>query len=223
MNKKPLMLTDVVAMPQVREYVLHADDVMEKYGYTEHGVRHAGIVSDMSGDLLASLKFPERTVEMARIAGYLHDIGNVVCRQDHEQLGALLAERILTNGGMDFGEVAVIMNAIGNHEEDTGWTASDVGAAVIIADKADVHTTRVRNIDALTFDIHDRVNFAAKRSDLRVDEGQRLITLDIDIDTHTSEMMEYFEIFLSRMEMCQKAAQFLNARFSLTINGVKLL
>jgi hypothetical protein len=124
---------------------------------------------------------------------------------------------------MDYDEVAQIINAIGNHEEETGWTASEIGAAVVIADKADVHETRVRNEDQLSFDIHDRVNFAAKRSFLRVDEKTRLLILEIDIDTSLSEVMEYFEIFLQRMEMCKKAAEFLNARFSLVINGVKLL
>lgn len=220
---KVLTLADVEALEQVKQYIIQADEFMMRYGYTEHGFRHAGLVSDMTGEILRVLGFSDRIVEMGRIAGYLHDIGNVVCRQNHEMMGALLAERILIDNGMDFIETALIMNAIGNHEEDTGWAASDIGAAVIIADKADVHQSRVRDQEQLVYDIHDRVNFAAKRSVLQTSAKTRLITLEIDTDTGTSEVMEYFEIFLSRMEMCQKAASFLNARFSLVINGVKLL
>lgn len=220
---KIVTLKDVENRPDVKLYVTHADDFMEKYGYTEHGFRHAGLVASISKNILSRLGFPQRTVEIGELAGYLHDIGNVVCRQDHEQMGALLAERILRDQGMDFGEIAIIMNAIGNHEEDNGWTASEIGAAVVIADKSDVHATRVRNQDRESFDIHDRVNFAAKRSFLRVDEDTRVMTLELDIDTSISDVMEYFEIFLARMEMCQRAAEFLQARFSLVINGVKLL
>ena len=222
-NPRPLVLKDIEALPAVKCYLTRADVVMEKYGYTEHGFRHAGLVASISRNILSRLGFSPRTAELGEIAGFLHDIGNVVCRQDHEQIGAMLSERILTNAGMDYDEVAQIINAIGNHEEETGWTASEIGAAVVIADKADVHETRVRNEDQLSFDIHDRVNFAAKRSFLRVDEKTRLLILEIDIDTSLSEVMEYFEIFLHRMEMCKKAAEFLNARFSLVINGVKLL
>lgn len=220
---KALKLADIIEIDQVKEYIIQADEFMKRYGYTEHGFRHAGLVSDLTGQILKVLGFPERTVEMGKIAGYLHDIGNVVCRQNHEMMGALLTERILVDTGMDFTETALIMNAIGNHEEDSGWAASDIGAAVIIADKADVHQSRVRDQDQLTYDIHGRVNFASKRSSLQVSADKRLITLEIEIDTGTSEVMEYFEIFLARMEMCQKAASFLNARFSLVINGVKLL
>lgn len=220
---KSLTLADIQALDQVKEYIIQADEFMMRYGYTEHGFRHAGLVSDMAGEILRVLGFEERVVEMGRIAGYLHDIGNVVCRQNHEMMGALLAERILVDNGMNYTETALIMNAIGNHEEDTGWAASDIGAAVIIADKADVHQSRVRDQEQLIYDIHDRVNFSAKRSVLQTSADTRLITLEIDTDTKTSEVMEYFEIFLSRMEMCQKAASFLNARFSLVINGVKLL
>jgi hypothetical protein len=220
---KPITLKDIENRTDVKLYVTHADDFMEKYGYTEHGFRHAGLVASISKNILSRLGFPQRTVEIGELAGYLHDIGNVVCRQDHEQMGALLSERILREQGMDFGEIALIMNAIGNHEEDNGWTASEIGAAVVIADKSDVHATRVRNADRESFDIHDRVNFAAKRSFMRVDEAARVMTLELDIDTEISDVMEYFEIFLARMEMCQRAAEFLRARFSLVINGVKLL
>ncbi len=218
-----LTLADIRDIERVQVYITHADEVMKNYGYTEHGFRHAGLVAKMSGTVLESLGFPAEKVELARIAGYLHDIGNVVCREGHEQIGALLAERILTEANMPLHDVAVVLNAIGNHEEGTGWTASDIGAAVIIADKADVHESRVRDIEHRAFDIHDRVNFASKNSTLRVDGAERLITLAIEIDTATSEVMEYFEIFLSRMEMCQQAAKFLKARFSLVINDVKLL
>jgi len=220
---KALTLADVREIERVKVYIAQADEVMNNYGYTEHGFRHAGLVAKMSGTVLESLGFSPEKIELARIAGYLHDIGNVVCRESHEQIGALLAERILTEAEMPYPDVAVILNAIGNHEEGTGWTASDVGAAVIIADKADVHASRVRDLEHSAFDIHDRVNFASKSSKLRIAADPRLITLEITIDTATSEVMEYFEIFLSRMEMCQQAAMFLEARFSLVINGVKLL
>jgi uncharacterized protein len=222
-NVKALTLAEIKELDQVKAYIEQADEFMMRYGYTEHGFRHAGLVSDLTGEILKVLGFNERTVEMGRISGYLHDVGNVICRQNHEMMGALLAERILVDAGMDYTETALIMNAIGNHEEDSGWAASDIGAAVIIADKADVHQSRVRDQDQLTYDIHGRVNFASKRSALLVSAEKRIITLEIDIDTGQSEVMEYFEIFLSRMEMCQKAASFLNARFSLVINGVKLL
>lgn len=161
--------------------------------------------------------------EVGEIAGYLHDVGNVVSRQRHEQVGALIAQDILKSQDMAVDEVAVIMNAIGNHEEEYGWIVSEVSAALVIADKSDVHQTRVRNPDPAAFDIHDRVNYAAKRSFLRVDEKKRLLTLEIDIDTEASTVMEYFEIFLSRMIMCRRAAEYLKCTFSLVINKTKLL
>lgn len=222
-SNNPVSKKDVEANSTVKTYVRFADEFMEHYGYTEHGARHANLVSNIAHNIMLRMDYPERLAELAGIAGYLHDIGNLVSRQGHEQAGALMAKEVLLNMGMELDEVAVIMNAIGNHEEDNGWTCSEVSAALVIADKSDVHMTRVRNRDAITFDIHDRVNYAAKRSFLRVDEAKRLLTLEIEIDTTICPVMEYFEIFLSRMVMCKRAAELLNATFSLEINGVKLL
>lgn len=160
---------------------------------------------------------------MAAIAGYLHDSGNVVTRLNHPQSGALIALDILRRLGMSYEEIATVMGAIGNHEEDAGEAVSEVSAAVIIADKSDVHRSRVQNPDPMTFDIHDRVNYASQRSFVRVDNDQKLIGLEIEIDTSISQVMDYFEIFLSRMVMSRRAAEYLGCKFSLTINNVRLL
>lgn len=223
MAAKPVTLKDIQNLEVVRTYIEQADEFTGREGYTEHGFRHADLVARISYNILSRTGFPTRTAEVGEIAGYLHDIGNMVSRQDHEQVGALIAQDILKGAGMDVAEIAIIMNAIGNHEEEYGWIVSEVAAALVIADKSDVHRTRVRNPDPSTFDIHDRVNYAAKRSFLRVDEGKKLLTLEIDIDTKVSQVMEYFEIFLSRMVMCRRAAEYLNSTFSLVINKTKLL
>lgn len=219
----PITRKDIEALPAVKTYARFADSFMEKYGYTEHGARHAGLVANISHNVLLRLGFPQRAAELAEIAGFLHDIGNLVSREDHEVAAALMAKDILIDAGMDLEEVAVVMNAIGNHDDDDGRACSEVAAALVIADKSDVHLTRVRNADPAAFDIHDRVNYAAKRSFLRVGETDRLLTLEIEIDTSVCQVMEYFEIFLSRMMSCRRAAEFLNATFSLVINDVKLL
>ena len=222
-SAKLVMLDEVQADPGVLAYIQMGDDYLGALGYTEHGLRHANLVSHIAGNILRRLGYDERTAEVAAIAGFLHDIGNCISREYHGVSAALLARSTLVDLGMDFAEVAIVMNALGNHEEEIGVPASAVGAAVIMADKADVHHTRVRNTDPDTFDIHDRVNYAAKRSFLRVDDSTRTLTLEIDIDTEESQVMEYFEIFLSRMQICRKAAGVLEARFSLVINETKLL
>lgn len=216
-------LDDVQADPGVLAYIQMGDDYLGALGYTEHGLRHANLVAHISGNILRRLGYDSRTVEVAAIAGFMHDIGNCISREFHGVSAAMLAKSTLVRMGMDFTEIAVVMNALGNHEEEIGVPATAVGAAVIMADKADVHHTRVRNTDPATFDIHDRVNYAAKRSFLRVDEQTRTLTLEIDIDTEESQVMEYFEIFLSRMQICRKAAGVLDAQFSLVINETKLL
>ncbi|MBN2404600.1 MAG: HD domain-containing protein [Coriobacteriia bacterium] len=218
-----VMLDDVQADPGVLAYIRMGNDYLGALGYTEHGLRHANLVAHIAGNILRRLGYDERSAEVASIAGFMHDIGNCISREFHGVSAALLARSILIDLGMDFSEVAVVMNALGNHEEEIGVPATVVGAAVIMADKADVHHTRVRNTDPADFDIHDRVNYAAKRSFLRVDEETRTLTLEIDIDTEESQVMEYFEIFLSRMQICRKAADVLEARFSLVINETKLL
>ncbi|MBC7324222.1 MAG: HD domain-containing protein, partial [Moorella sp. (in: Bacteria)] len=174
-------------------------------------------------NVLEHLGYDKRTAEMAAIAGYLHDIGNVISRQDHGQTGALLAYRILSRLGMSVDEVATIIGAIGNHEEAYGQAVNNVGAALILADKSDVHRSRVRNKDISTFDIHDRVNYAVEHSFLRVDAARKAITLELTIDLAISTPMEYFEIFLTRMMMCRRAAAFLGCQFGLVVNESRLL
>jgi metal-dependent HD superfamily phosphatase/phosphodiesterase len=218
-----LTLEDVKRDREVDAYVMKADEYTRAIGYTEHGIRHASLVASIAGNILRRLDREERSVHLAAIAGYLHDIGNVVGRVNHEHTGAVLAGRVLARLGMEPIEMAIVMGAIGNHEEETGEPVSEVGAALIIADKVDVHRTRVRNPDQGTFDIHDRVNHAVEHSFLRVDEGARTITLELTIDTRLSQVMEYFEIFLPRMVMCRRAAKFLGREFKLQINGTKLL
>ncbi len=215
-------LKDVKEMSDVMALVEQADRSMSALGYTEHGFRHADLVAHISYNIMERLSFPSRTAELAAIAGYLHDIGNSISRSFHGVSGSLLAKSVLEKKGFPMAEVVGIMSAIGNHEEDYGWATSEIGAATIIADKSDVHRSRVRNRDMAKFDIHDRVNYAAKRSFLRVEGENGTITLEIDIDTKISQVMEYFEIFLSRMVMCRQAAKFLDCEFNLIINNTKL-
>jgi len=218
-----ITLQTVSATPDVTAMIEVADEYLGAIGYTEHGFRHANLVAHISGNIMRRLGYDERLAELAEIAGYLHDVGNCIGRDHHGVSSALLARDMLRTLGMDPWETAHVMNAVGNHEEEFGAPANPIGAATIIADKADVHHTRVRNPDPAAFDIHDRVNFSARRSFLRVDGQARTLTLEIDIDTETSQVMEYFEIFLSRMQMCRAAAEVLESTFHLVINGTKLL
>ncbi len=194
-------------------------------GFTEHSTRHASIVSRWSRDILRDLGAADERVQLAEIAGYLHDIGNCVNRADHAQSGAILAYRILTRLGCDVGHAAEIMMAIGNHDEKFGTPVSDISSALIIADKADVHKGRVnKNIEnVFKADIHDRVNLAAERSYITVERERTVIALNIEIDTAICSVMDYFEIYFARMQLCRKAAEFLGCRFSLDINGTKLI
>jgi metal-dependent HD superfamily phosphatase/phosphodiesterase len=208
--------------PEVQVYLTRGNEQMAVLGYTEHGQRHARLVGSIAQNVLLRLGAPERRAELAALAGYLHDIGNVIYRDEHDWAGALIARDILLRLGVDFDEVALVMGAIGNHEEGRGEPVSGISAAVILADKSDVHRSRVQNPDMLSFDIHDRVNYAAERSFLRVDAGEKTITLELDIDTEVSQVGEYFEIFMSRMLMSRRAALFLDCRFALIINGNSL-
>ena len=207
---------------EVQAYLTRGNEQMDVLGYTEHGQRHARLVGNIAQNVLLRLGYPQRRTELAEIAGYLHDIGNVVYRGEHDWAGALIARDVLLRLGVDFDEIAVVMGAIGNHEEERGEPVSDVSAAVILADKSDVHRSRVQNPDLLAFDIHDRVNYAVQRSFLRVDGEQKTITLELDIDTEVSQVGEYFEIFMSRLLMSRRAARYLECRFDLTINGDSL-
>jgi hypothetical protein len=208
--------------PRIRIYIRHADECLAKIGYTEHGERHVGLVAHIAFNILKRLGHPERESELAAIAGYMHDIGNGVNRESHAQIGAVMAMQILVPMGMHDTELTKIMGAIGNHHETDGDPVSAVAAALILADKSDVHRTRVRNADFIRFDIHDRVNYAVEKSFLNVDEGKKLVTLELTIDTAISQVMEYFEIFMSRMLACRKAAAFLGCQFGLTVNGNRL-
>jgi len=216
-------LDEVRRDPEADAFITKANEYTGAIGYTEHGARHANLTASIAFNILTRLGHAERDAQLASIAAYLHDIGNLVTRINHEATGALLGNEILLRLGMGAEERAVVMGAIGNHEERGGEPVSPVGAAVILADKSDVHRSRVRNPDPTTFDIHDRVNYAVQHSFLRVDEKNHRITLELTIDTQLSQVMEYFEIFLSRMVMCRRAAKFLDCEFKLQINGAKLL
>ncbi|WP_277998894.1 HD domain-containing protein [Moorella sulfitireducens] len=219
----PVTLEDVKRDQEVDALIVKGNEHLGAMGFTEHSHRHLNLVARISYNVLEHLGYDRRLAELAAIAGYLHDIGNVISRQDHGQTGALLAYRILTRLGMPAGEVAVIAGAIGNHEEEYGQAVNTVGAALILADKSDVHRSRVRNNDISTFDVHDRVNYAVQHSFLRVDASRRTITLELTIDLSISTPMEYFEIFLTRMMMCRRAAAFLDCHFGLVANGARLL
>ena len=208
--------------PRVRSFIRSADSALEVIGYTEHGERHVGLVAHIAFNTLKRLGHPDREAELAAIAGYLHDIGNAVNREVHAQTGAVMAMRILTDLGMPDDEIVKVMGAIGNHHETDGSAISAVAAAVILGDKSDVHRTRVRNPDMIKFDVHDRVNYAVEKSFLNVDEARKEITLELTIDTKISQVMEYFEIFMTRMLACRKAAIFLGMSFGLTVNGNRL-
>lgn len=218
-----ISLDDVKADPGVRSFMERADRHLGVIGYTEHGDRHASLVAKISYNILKHLDRPQRDAELASIAGYMHDLGNLVNRTYEAQSGALIAESILTRMGMSFDEISEVVAAIGNHHEENGDAVSDIAAALILADKSDVHRTRVRNPDMIKFDIHDRVNYAAKSSFLRVHDNKKEISLELNIDTQISQVMEYFEIFLSRMIACKRAAERLGCSFGLAINGNRML
>ena len=207
----------------IKTYITKADASLKALGYTEHSFAHVGKVSADAACILEALGYEPRTVELARIAGYLHDIGNLVNRVDHSQSGAVMAFRILDNIGMPADEIATVVTAIGNHDEGTGVPVNAVAAALIIADKCDVRRTRVRNSHPESFDIHDRVNFSVEESSLKVDTVSSSLTLELTIDRTISAVMDYFQIFLGRMQMAKKAAESLGLDFSLVINGQRLL
>jgi len=208
--------------PRVKVFVRKADEALAEIGYTEHGERHVGLVAHIAFNILKRLGYAERECELASIAGILHDIGNGVNREQHAQTGAVMAMQLLHELGMPDVEIVRVMGAIGNHHENDGDPVSPVAAAVILADKSDVHRTRVRNPDMIRFDIHDRVNYAVEKSFLNVDESRKAITLELTIDTSISQVMEYFEIFMTRMLASRKAATYLGCTFGLMVNGNRL-
>jgi len=219
----PLTFEYVRENPRVRLYVKMADAALEQIGYTEHGERHVGLVSRIAFNVLKRMGRPERQAELAAIAGILHDIGNSVNRDHHAQTGGVMAMQLLRDFGMPDEEILTVIAAIGNHHENDGDPVNDVAAALILADKSDVHRTRVRNPDMIKFDIHDRVNYAVEKSFLNVDGDQKHITLELTIDPKISHVMEYFEIFMTRMLASRKAAKHLGATFGLQVNGNRLV
>ena len=212
----------VKADPRVKAYIQGANDLLNSMGYTEHGHRHAGIVSSITRYILDNVDADDREKELGSIAGYLHDIGNVVNRINHPMIGAAIAEEVLFEMGMTPVEIAPILGAIGNHEELAGQPVSQMSAALIIADKSDVHFSRVQNPIYESFDIHDRVNYAVQKSRVEMTPVNREIQLTLEIDTNVATVMEYFEIFLTRMVMCRRSADLLGYAFKLRVNGTLL-
>ena len=207
----------------VRAYIAKADESLSALGYTEHSFAHVGLVANTAKYILETLNYDAHQIELAQIAGYLHVIGNVVNRVDHSQSGAVMAFRILDHMDMDAADVATVVTAIGNHDEGTGVPVNAVSAAMILADKADVRRSRVRNTDKSTFDIHDRVNYSVKKAALKINEEKTLIKLKLDVDTKYGSVMDYFEIFMGRMILCRKAAEKLGLQFKLIINEQQLI
>lgn len=222
-ERPPVTLEVLRADPDIPAYLAEADSVLAVLGYTEHGDVHATRVAERGREIVRALGYKERRAELAAVAGYLHDIGNLVNRADHEAYSALLSRPLLERLGMPLEEILPIMTAIGNHDEGSGEPVSVISAALTLADKSDVRRDRVRNPSMISFDIHDRVNYAAKQSALEVDAEAKIITLRLEIDTAISQVMEYFETFLTRMIMCRRAARRLGCNFSLVINGVEML
>lgn len=220
---KIVTLQDVKDNPRVKNFIKAANDFLGVIGYTEHGFRHVSLVSATASNILRLLNFPERLSELAAIAGYLHDIGNVINRKNHGQFSAILAMEILDSMGMPPEEIALIISAIGNHEEETGEPLNPVSAALILADKSDVHKSRVRNPKMISLDIHDRVNYAVERSFLDVQPDKKVIVLNLDIDMSISSIVEYFEIFMPRLVICRRSANYLGCKFELVINGQKVI
>lgn len=218
-----ITLKDVRENPEIDALIRGSQKQLNALGYTEHGHRHISIVSKRAGDILEKLGYPERTVELTRIAGYMHDIGNCINRVDHAHSGAILAYNILKDMGMSVDERTEIMMAIGNHDEQTGNAISDISAALILADKSDVHRDRVINKNLSTFNIHDRVNYAVTNTELDLDPNERKIILNLTIDNKISPVLDYFEIFIERTMMSKYAAKFLKIWFELIINDTKLL
>lgn len=214
---------DIKNNKEINVYIQKGNELLGVMGYTDHSAIHATKVAETAAKILLSLGYSEREAELARIAGYIHDIGNTVNRIDHAQTGAVMAFNILSKLGMDPEEIAIIVAAIGNHDESTGSSANPVSAALILGDKTDVRRSRVRNKEFVTFDIHDRVNYAVEESKVIIDENKRTILLDLTIDMKISSLVEYFEIFLARMLMCRRAADFLEIKFELIANGNKMI
>lgn len=208
---------------EVRAYLKKGNDNLGALGYTDHSEAHCTVVAERAGLILKKLEYPEETIELAEIAGFMHDIGNAVNRSRHAEYGAILANELLKGTDLSLEDRITIMSAIGNHDESTGGATDPVSAALIIADKTDVRRNRVRDKDRAAFDIHDRVNYAVTEAKLKINKEKKLISLNLQIDESICTMYEYFDIFLGRMMMCRGAAEILNMKFRLTANGSKVL
>ena len=208
---------------EVRAYLKKGNDNLGVLGYTDHSEVHCTVVAERAGLILKKLEYPEETIELAKIAGFMHDIGNAVNRSRHAEYGAILANELLKGTDLSLENRITIMSAIGNHDESTGGATDPVSAALIIADKTDVRRNRVRDKDRAAFDIHDRVNYAVTEAKLKINKEKKLIFLNLQIDESICTMYEYFDIFLGRMMMCRGAAEILNMKFRLTANGSKVL
>ncbi|WP_018108278.1 HD domain-containing protein [Bacteroides propionicifaciens] len=217
-NKKIITYKDIKQSPEVRAYIKQADISLAALGLTEHSFAHVTKCAEVAGKLLQDLDYEPRKVELAKIAAFMHDIGNVINRVDHAQSGAMMAFWILDKMGMPYEETAMIINAIGNHDEGTAYPVNAIAAAVIIADKSDVRRSRVRDKKTIFSDIHDRVNYAVEKAELIMNKEDKEIVLNLKIDTSISSVMDYFEIFLQRMLLCRKAANFFGLDFKLNIN-----
>ena len=220
---EPITFDAIKHNEDIREYIRRADRNLAAMGYTKHAFGHVTKVAEGAAEILSALGYDERTVELARIAGFLHDIGNAVNRSDHAQSGALMAFQLLTGLGMPAKEVAYVVSVIGHHDEGTAFPVNAIAAAIILADKSDVRRSRVRNKDIATFDIHDRVNYAVEKSSLVLSRSAKTISLNLSIDTHICAVMDYFEIFLTRMMLSKRAAEHLGLTFKLEINGTQFL
>ena len=214
---------DIKNNETIKTYITQADNSLIALGYTEHSLAHVSTVANTARYILETLGFSKHDVELVQIAAYLHDIGNLINRAEHSQSGAILAFQILNEMHVPAEDIALIATAIGNHDEGTGVPVNAIAAALIIADKTDVRRSRVRNQDFVTFDIHDRVNYAVIHSGVTIDESKSSIILDIGLDSHFSSVMDYFEIFMNRMILCRKAAEKLGLKFSLIINNQQLI
>lgn len=213
---------DVKKNEEINALIEKGNDVLYELGYTEHSRKHAARVAQRAGEILEKLEFDEHEVELARIAGYMHDIGNCVNRNNHAHSGAILAYQILREEDLSIDDVLTVVTAIGHHDEATGTSVDAVSAALILADKTDVRRNRVQNRNPASFDIHDRVNYAALKAALELKEEKKVIQMNLELDDSICTVMDYFEIFLERMVMCRRAAEMLNCRFKLTANGSKL-
>ena len=218
-----ITVEDVMKNPEVKEFIRNAQRQLDVLGYTEHSERHIGLVANRAAYILETLGYDEHRIELAKIAGYLHDIGNSVNRIDHAHTGAVLAYTILKDMGMDIVDATEIMMAIGNHDETTGTAVSDISAALILADKSDAHRSRVSKTDRTLFDKHDEVNYAVTHSELVVNTEERKVTLNLKIDTRICPVIDYFQIFMDRTNMSKRAAKYLGLWFELVINDTNLL